>query len=238
MVQNGNVNERVKEVTELVAHNRFLAKVYLWMTIALSISGVVAFAASRNLAIVNLLFGHNGIGFIVLCVVEIILVFNLSHRIRKISPVAATIGFLIYSVVNGLTISSIFLVYELSSIVSVFFISAGMFLAMTFLAAFAKSSLRSFGRYFSMGIIGIIIASLVNFFLRSSVVDTIISIVSVVIFAGLTAYDAQKLLKASEKAERQEEDVFEKAAVIGALELYLDFINIFLALIRLFGRRK
>ncbi len=238
MVQNEIKNEKGFDIADVISKNRFLSKVYLWMTAALLISGGMAYMASQSDKMLTAIWGKNGVGFIVLCVLEIVIVSFLSLRIRKISAVAATIGFIIYSVVNGLTLSVIFLAYELYSIVLVFFISAAMFLAMAIFGMKTKSNLNSIGRYFTMALVGTFIAVIVNIFLKSQVLDFAISIVSVLIFTGLTAYDAQKLAKASEKAESQAEDVFEKAAVIGALELYLDFINIFLSLLRLFGKRK
>ena len=230
--------ERKIDIAEIVTRNRFLSKVYLWMTLALSISGGVALLTANSPKMLATLFANGGMGFIILCILEIVVVSFLSLRIRKISAFAATVGFVIYSVINGLTLSSIFLAYQFSSIVLVFFISAAMFLVMAIYGSITKSKLTSFGRYFSMALIGTVIAIVVNIFLKSSMLDILISIVSVVIFTGLTAYDAQKLAKASRNAENQEADVFTKAAVIGALELYLDFINIFLSLLRLFGRRK
>ena len=227
-----------KDVSEVKERNRFLSKVYWWMTVALVISGAVAFAVSKTPAILQFLFGYRGIPFIVLCVLEIVIVFWLSSRIRTMKVITATIGFLIYSVVNGLTLSSIFIVYNIQSIFTVFLISALLFVFMAVYGSFTKSNLNSAGRYLFMALIGIIICSVVNLLLKSQMLEWIISTVTVLVFTGLTAYDAQKLVRASEEAERQEEDVFQKASILGALELYLDFINIFLALLRLFGRRK
>ena len=136
---------------------------------------------------------------------------------------------------NGVTLSSIFIVYRLDSIVHIFVISALMFTAMAVYGAKTKQNIMSFGRYFSMALIGIIIASLVNIFLHSSSLSWGISFISVILFTGLTAYDSQKMLNVSRVARN--DDVFAKASIIGALELYLDFINIFLSLLRLFGRR-
>ena len=234
------------EVSVVKAQNKFLARVYGWMTLALCISGVVAFGTANMMvsssgeptALFSLLFG-NRFGFLVLALAELALVWWLSASIQKISAVAATIAYIVYSVLNGITLSSIFFVYSGASIATIFFISAILFAVMSVYGMLTKSNLNSFARYFSMGLIGLIIASLVNLFLRSSTVDWILSIVTVVLFTGLTAYDAQKMLRASQAAEGMAEtDVFKKASIIGALELYLDFINIFLALLRIFGRRR
>lgn len=225
------------ERSELKIQNQFITKVYGWMSLALFISAATAFGtaiyASINTAFAQLLFGA---GYLVLAITELILVWWLSASIRKISAFAATLGFIVYSVLNGITLSSIFIVYRLDSIVHIFVISALMFTAMAIYGAKTKQNLMSFGRYFSMALIGIIIASLVNLFLRSSSISWGISFISVVLFTGLTAYDSQKMLRVSQIARN--DDVFTKASIIGALELYLDFINIFLSLLRLFGKRN
>lgn len=124
----------------------------------------------------------------------------------------------------------------MSSIVTIFLTTAGMFAAMALYGTFTKQNILSLGRYFFMALIGVVIASIINIFVRSSRFDWILSIVTVVLFTGLTAYDAQKMVRVSERAENS--DIFRKASIIGALELYLDFVNIFLAMLRLFGKRK
>ena len=225
----------VNEIARVKVKNTFLSRVYGWMTLALVISGVTAFLAATNETIIRLTIG-NGFGFLILAVAELALVWWLTASIHKISSGAAFFAFIVYSVLNGVTLSSVFLVYKIESIFMVFFISAGMFAAMAVYGTVTKSSLSSFGKYFAMALVGIIIASLVNFLLRSPMLDWFLSIITVVIFTGLTAYDAQKMLAVSNNAS--DDEVFKKASVIGALELYLDFINIFLAMLRLFGRRR
>ena len=225
----------VNEIAQVKVKNTFLSRVYGWMTLALVISGVTAFLAATNETIIRLTIG-NGFGFLILAVAELALVWWLTASIHKISSGAAFFAFILYSVLNGVTLSSIFLVYKIESIFMVFFISAGMFAAMAVYGTVTKSSLSSFGKYFAMAHVGIIIASLVNFLLRSPMLDWFLSIITVVLFTGLTAYDAQKMLAVSNNAS--DDEVFKKASVIGALDLYLDFINIFLAMLRLFGRRR
>lgn len=225
----------VNEIAQVKVKNTFLSRVYGWMTLALVISGVTAFLAATNETIIRLTIG-NGFGFLILAVAELALVWWLTASIHKISSGAAFFAFILYSVLNGVTLSSIFLVYKIESIFMVFFISAGMFAAMAVYGTVTKSSLSSFGKFFAMALVGIIIASLVNFLLRSPMLDWFLSIITVVIFTGLTAYDAQKMLAVSGNAS--DDEVFKKVSVIGALELYLDFINIFLAMLRLFGRRR
>ena len=225
----------VNEIAQVKVKNTFLSRVYGWMTLALVISGVTAFLAATNETIIRLTIG-NGFGFLILAVAELALVWWLTASIHKISSGAAFFAFILYSVLNGVTLSSVFLVYKIESIFMVFFISAGMFAAMAVYGTVTKSSLSSFGKFFAMALVGIIIASLVNFLLRSPMLDWFLSIITVVLFTGLTAYDAQKMLAVSNNAS--DDEVFKKVSVIGALELYLDFINIFLAMLRLFGRRR
>lgn len=222
------------EITGLSEKNKFLARVYGWMALALVISGVTAYYTVTNHALLRILFA--GRGYLVLFIAEIALVWMLSASIRRISAATAMAAFLAYSVLNGLTLSSIFLVYRLGTIYRVFFISAALFAAMTVYGMRTRSDIRSAGRYLIMGAIGVFIASLVNIFLRSSTFDWLISVATVIVFTGLTAYDSNKMLAVANRADGTE--VFKKASIIGALELYLDFINIFLSLLRLFGRRR
>lgn len=217
------------------AQSNFISGVYQWMALALGLSGVVAWLVANNAAARSLVF-RSPFVLIALFVGEIALVWWLSASIRKISVRAAVIAFIAYSALNGVTLSSIFLVYAGSSIARVFGITAFMFGAMSLYGMKTKSDLSSMGRYLMMALIGVIIAGLVNFFLASSALDVAISMITVLVFTGLTAYDSQKLLAASRHAD--ESDSWRKIAIIGALELYLDFINIFLALLRLYGRRN
>lgn len=220
---------------EQLVQRKFLTKVYGWMSLALLLSGITAFIVATSPFLINLVFG-NKIGFPLLAIGEIVLVWWLSASIRKISTMAASIAFLAYSVINGATLASIFYVFSLDSIIVVFLVSALMFIGISLYGVFSKSDIMSFGRYFSMAIIGLIVASVINIFLKSSGFNWVISIVTVVIFTGLTAYDTRKMILVSQQADGS--DMFQKASIIGALELYLDFINIFLALLRIFGKSR
>lgn len=220
---------------EQLVQRKFLTKVYSWMSLALLLSGITAFIVATSPFLINLVFG-NKIVFPLLAIGEIVLVWWLSASIRKISTMAASIAFLAYSVINGATLASIFYVFSLNSIIVVFLVSALMFIGMSLYGVFSKSDIMSFGRYFSMAIIGLIVASVINIFLKSSGFNWVISIVTVVIFTGLTAYDTRKMILVSQQADGS--DMFQKASIIGALELYLDFINIFLALLRIFGKSR
>lgn len=218
-----------------VVQQRFFSRVYGFMVLALAISGVAAFFVANNVGMQRVIFG-NQLVFFGLIIGELVLVFILSARIQSMSRQTATLLFIAYSIVNGLTLSAVFLVYTSSSIASIFLISALMFGGMSLYGLKTKSDLNSAGRYLIMGLIGVIIASVVNMLLRSSTLNWLISILTVVIFTGLTAYDTQKLLNISKYDDGSEN--FQKVAIIGALQLYLDFINIFLALLRLFGNRR
>ena len=224
-----------KSKAEISERNKFLARVYGWMTAALALSGFTAYYTANNPVLIKIIFG-SGYGFFILALAEIAIVWILSRTIRRISVTGAVFAFITYSVLNGLTLSSIFFYYTGAVIARVFFISAALFAVMTIYGITTKSNIRSAGRYLMMALIGIIIASLVNIFMRSSMLDWIISIVTVVVFSGLTAYDANKMMMTADRADGN--DMFKKAAIIGALELYIDFINIFLSLLRIFGRGR
>ena len=215
---------------------KFIARVYGWMAVALIVSGLSAFAAAISPTIQTLIWGGRHIGFYVLVAVEILLVIIISASIAKIPVGAAGFLFILYSIVNGLTLSAIFLVFEIHSIGIVFFISAAMFFAMSLYGRFTKQDLTSAGRYLMMAVFGLVIAAVVNLLLKSDILQWIISLVTLVVFIGLTAYDTNKIVRASALADGS--DTFKKAAIYGALELYLDFLNIFLSLLNLFGKKR
>lgn len=224
----------LSEDTKITART-FIARVYGWMALALVISGFFALYTSSSDFMFNIVWGTKyGIYFFL--ILELALVFILSASIQKMSKGIATFFFFLYSIINGITLSVIFLVFDINSIGLVFFISAAMFGAMAIYGHKTTQDLTSAGRYLTMALIGLIIASIANFLFRSSMLDWIISLVSVVVFIGLTAYDSQKMMKTAQISD--ESDTFKKAAIIGALELYLDFINIFLNLLSLFGKRR
>lgn len=230
-------NSNSTQISLVKEQNKFLARTYGWMALALIISGLTAFGTATYLASIGeMALSFLQIGMPVLAIAEIVLVWWLSASISKISAAGASIAFVIYSALNGATLSTIFFAYQMSSIVTIFLTTAGMFAAMALYGTFTKQNILSLGRYFFMALIGVVIASIINIFVRSSRFDWILSIVTVVLFTGLTAYDAQKMVRVSERAENS--DIFRKASIIGALELYLDFVNIFLAMLRLFGKRK
>ena len=229
---------RLDQTQVQVRVNTFIRSVYNWMAIGLALTGVVAFYVANTPAIRNVIFG-NQILFFGLIIAELALVFILSARIHKMQASTGTALFLLYSGLNGATLSFIFLIYTSSSITSTFFICAATFVACSIYGWSTKRDLTSLGGFMFMGLIGIIIASLVNIFLRSSAMSMIISYIGVFVFIGLTAYDTQhiKNMALTQPADL-EAGVIRKGAIIGALKLYLDFINLFLMLLRILGSRE
>jgi FtsH-binding integral membrane protein len=212
-----------------------MRKVYVWMTLALVITGFTAYGVATSPGVQQAIF-TNQILFWGLIIAEFALVIGVSAAINRLSLAMATLMFILYSVINGALLSSIFLIYTASSIATVFFITAGTFATMALIGYTTKTDLSSIGKYLFMALIGLIIATFVNFFIKSSGFDYILSYIGVLIFVGLTAYDSQKikqmLLQAPDAGEGAQ-----KIALLGALSLYLDFINLFLYLLRIFGRR-
>ena len=215
---------------------RFMVRVYNWMTAGLAITGFMAFYISGSETMMNIIFG-NPIMPIVLIVAQIGLVFWLASRVMQMSVSQATGVFMLYAGLTGVTFSAIFMTYTASSITSTFMVTAGTFGAMSLYGYTTKKDLTSWGSFLFMGLIGIIIASLVNMFMQSSMMHMIITYAGVLIFVGLTAYDTQKIKEMNILGnEGTDEDT--KEAIRGALTLYLDFINLFLMLLRLMGDRR
>jgi hypothetical protein len=218
--------------------NDFIRSVYNWMAIGLALTGLVAFYIANTPALLELIF-RNQILFFGLIIAELALVFVISARIQRMQASTATGLFILYSVLNGATLSFIFLVYTRASIASTFFVCAATFVACSIYGWTTKRDLTSMGGFLMMGLIGIIIASVVNIFVRSSAMHMIISYIGVLVFVGLTAYDTQNLkaMAVSQPADVSASAV-RKGAILGALKLYLDFINLFLMLLRILGNRE
>ena len=214
-----------------------MSKVYTWMALALAVTGLTAYYCANSYYIINILFS-NILVLLGLIVAEVLVVVYLSARLERISFAIAGIFFLIFSLLNGVTLTSVFLLYTMESIASTFFITAGTFGAMSLVGYFIKKDLSAIGRFLMMALVGLIIASIVNIFLQSSGLMWIITICGVLLFSGLTAYDTQKIKQMflMHGAEMNESTM--KLALMGSLTLYLDFINLFLYLLRLFGDRK
>ncbi len=218
--------------------NAFIRSVYNWMAIGLGITGFVAFYISNSEAMLRLIFGNQLI-FFGLIIAELALVFSIAGRVHKMQASTATSLFVLYAALNGATLSAIFLIYTKSSIASTFFICAATFVASSIFGMVTKRDLTSMGQFMFMGLIGIIIASVVNIFVQSSGMSLIVSYIGVVVFVGLTAYDTQQLkTMALSQPEGLDAGVVRKGAILGALKLYLDFINLFLMLLRILGSRE
>lgn len=207
----------------------FVRSVYGWMFGGLLLTALAALWVVASQPMQRLIFTNRAVPWI-LFLGELGIVMFLSFRITRMSAAAAASAFLVFSLLNGLSLSVIFFVYTAGSIVQAFISAAGMFGAMAVYGAVTKRDLTSWGRFFFMGLVGIILASIVNFFFHSSALDMTVSVLGVFIFLGLTAYDQQKLRTMALAAGPTE-----NYAVIGALALYLDFINLFLFLLRIFG---
>lgn len=222
----------------LAKTNSFIRSVYNWMAIALALTGVTAYYVSHDETLYNLFFNTPGL-MMVLIFTELGFVFFLAARIQKIQATTATMLFTVYSILNGITMSYIFLMYTQSSIVSTFAICALTFGTCSIYGMATKKDLTSLGGFMMMGLIGIIIASVVNIFIHSSAMQMIISYIGVMVFMGLTAYDTQKLKTMSATMpDNATGAMIRKGAIMGALTLYLDFINLFIMLLHILGGRR
>lgn len=220
--------------TQVRVRSGAMAGVYGWMAAGLAVSMVAAQLTLSVPNVAQLVFG-NRLVFYGLLIAEVGLVWYLGARIMTMTTGAAKAGFLAYAALNGVTLSVIFLAYTADSIASVFFVTAGMFGATSAYGYVTKRDLTGFGSFLFMGLIGILIASVVNIFLKSDMVQWVVSVVGVFVFAGLAAYDTQKIKALMGSVD---EGRAGNAAVLGALTLYLDFVNLFLMMLRLFGRRR
>ena len=228
-----SVNERQWSVSE--AFPVLMRKVYLWMTMALALTGFTAYGVATSPGILQTIYSNPAVMW-GLVIAELILVITVSGAINRLSLSVATLLFVVYSVLNGALLSSVFLVYTASSVATVFFITAGTFAAMALVGYTTKTDLSSMGKILLMALIGMIIATIVNLFVKSTGLELIISYIGVLVFVGLTAYDSQKIKQMLLQAPDASEGA-QKVALLGALSLYLDFINLFLYLLRIFGRR-
>ena len=228
---------REQEGSLSLAFPALMRKVYVWMTLALVLTGITAYGVASSPGLMMTIFQTPAIMW-GLIIAELAIVIAISAAINRLSLTTATLLFVLYSVLNGATFSLIFAVYTMSSIANVFFITAGTFGVMAAYGYFTKRDLSSLGKLLLMALIGLIIATLVNVFLvKSSGFDLILSYAGVLIFVGLTAYDTQKIKQMLAMQTDMGEGA-QKVALLGALSLYLDFINLFLYLLRIFGRRE
>jgi uncharacterized protein len=214
------------------AERRFMNAVYGWMTLGLGVTAVVAYSVATSETAIRFVFGNRW-AFIGLIVVELGLVVAISAAVNRLSPAAAGGLFLLYSALNGATLSVVLLAYTGAAVALAFVTTAGTFGAMTLYATVTRRDLSSWGSFLMMGLFGIVIASVVNIFLRSSMMSFVVSCAAVVVFTGLTAYDTQKL-----RALARAGGGAAAMPVNGALALYLDFVNLFLALLRVLNQRR
>ena len=225
-----------REMQVSAAFPVLMRKVYLWMALALVITGFTAWFVANDETLPNLIFANPTVMW-VLIIVEFGLVIGITAGINKLSLPVATLLFVLYSLINGAVLSSIFFVYSIESIGTTFFVTAGTFAAMSVYGYTTKQDLTSWGKLLVMALIGLIIATVVNLFLKNGPLDMIISYAGVLIFVGLTAYDTQKIKQMCMEAPDAGSSM-QKLALIGALSLYLDFINLFIYLLRIIGKRE
>ncbi len=223
---------------QAVRERSILRNVYLWMTGGLTLTGLVAWGVATTPSFIHALVS-NWILFLALIIGEFALVWFLSARINTLNPSAAVGGYVAYAVLNGITLSVIFLAYTGTHIATALFVTAGTFAGMSLYAVSTKRDLSRWGNYLIYGLWGIIIASLVNLFLRNSALDWLLSYAGVALFLGLTAYDTQVIRRWSlQLGDTVAEADYVRLSIMGALKLYLDFINLFLFILRIFGRRR
>jgi len=217
--------------------NVFMRGVYQWMAMGLGLTALVAYFVASSPTLIQAIFG-NPLLFWGLIIGEVMLVVAISGGITRLSAQAATTLFLVYSGLNGITLSAILLIYTATSIASTFLVCAGMFGAMSVYGLTTRKDLTSWGSFLFMGLVGIILASIVNIFLKSPAVNFVLSAIGVIVFVGLTAYDTQKLKVMGETAPLDDSLAMRRGTILGALTLYLDFINLFLMLLRFFGQTR
>ncbi len=218
------------------AQSDLMRHVYNWMGAGLALTALASLFTASSPAMLNLIFGGSHLVFYGLIFGELALVMALSAAVNRISASTATFMFLAYSALNGVTISAIFFAYTRASIASTFFVTAGTFGAMSFYGYATKKDLTSWGSFLFMGLIGVVLASVVNIFFNSPAIYWAVTFCGIIVFVGLTAYDTQKIKAMVAYGLEGEQE--RKAAIIGALRLYLDFINLFLLMLRLLGRRR
>jgi FtsH-binding integral membrane protein len=239
-MENYNANYTTIETNTLNTTKTFMASVFAWMSLALTITAITSYLFGTNIELLRLLVSETGgfsiFGWVVL-LAPIGFVLAMSFAFQRLSYPLLVVFFMAYALFTGMSLSFIFVIYTMGSIASTFLIAAGMFGAMAVVGYTTKTDLTSFGKIMMMGLIGILIASLVNFFLKSDAMSYVISTIGVLVFTGLTAYDVQKLKRIGAGIEYGNQ-MASKLSIMGALSLYLDFINIFLYLLRLFGSRR
>lgn len=237
MTADNNKNNRASESIQLSeAFPALMRKVYLWMTFALLITGAVAYLVASSPVMAGTIV-TNKVLFFGLMITEVLLVVCISAVLDRLTLTQATLLFIIYAAINGITMSVLLLAYTETSIATVFLITAGTFGIMSLWGYTTATDLSSLGKLLWMALIGLILATIVNLFLHSGTLMLILSYIGVIVFVGLTAYDTQKIKMMLSEAQEESED-YQKLSLLGALSLYLDFINLFIYLLRILGSRK
>ena len=232
-----NLQRRTTADASASAVSEYMNQVYMWMTVGLCLTAFIAWRTASSEAALHFIFG-NPLVFYGLLIAQLGVVVALSAAVNRLSATTVTAMFLLYSMLTGVTLSSIFAVYTTGSISNAFFITAGTFGVMSVYGKVTKRDLTEMGSFLIMGLFGLIIAMVVNMFLRNPMMDFIISGCGVLIFTGLIAYDTQKLLKIGTSIPLGDAAALRRGAIMGALTLYLDFINLFLHILRLLGKRR
>lgn len=220
-----------------LSFSSLMRSVYIWMALALAVTGLTAMTIATQPQIVYAIFANRAI-FWMLILAELGMVIYLSARIMKMSFATAGIAFVVYALLNGVTLSSLFMAYTAESLAQTFFVTAGTFGAMAVIGFLVKRDLSAIGRFFYMALIGLIIATVANAFFHNSGLAMICNYAGVVIFSGLTAYDTQKIKNMLVQFGDRRDETVMKLALLGSLSLYLDFINLFLYLLRFLGNRR
>ncbi|MBQ0063276.1 MAG: Bax inhibitor-1/YccA family protein [Prevotella sp.] len=233
LMREGYTSDELRMVNTVLPS--LMRKVYTWMTLAMVITALTAYGVAHNPTLLQMIYSSS-FALILLCVVELGLVFYLSARISTLSLTTATIMFIVYSALNGVVLSSVFIIYTQESLVQVFLVTACTFAVMALFGYRTSRNLSKVGQILFMALIGLIIATVVNIFLKSSGLNMILNYLGILIFVGLTAWDSQKIKHMLMACEDMGEGA-QKVALLGSLTLYLDFINLFLYLLRIFGRR-
>lgn len=236
-VQMPQFTNQMEQIKVSSAAAVYMRHVYQWMTAGLLVTALVAYALSSSPSFYNLILG-NSIVLILLVLAQFGLVIALSAAIHKMSAATATGLFFLYAALTGAMLSSIFIVYPIATIGTAFLVTAGTFGAMSIYGAITKRDLTGMGNFLFMGLIGIIIAMVVNIFLKSTMMNFVVSCLGVLIFTGLTAYDTQRIRAFGMDAPTDDQLAMRRGSILGALTLYLDFINIFIMLLNLFGASR
>ena len=234
---NINSAETIHETRAHEIANSFMAQVYVWMSFGLAVTGGLAWYTANSEGLIRALFGSGMAPFIIIVVVQLGIVFYLGAKVTTLSPTVTSGLFVLYAALNGVILAPIFIVYTSESIASTFFVTAGTFGAMSLYGYTTKRDLSNLHSFLMMGLFGIIIASLVNIWLKSELTMWVITYIAIVVFVLLTAYDTQKIKKLAYELD-QNEDFRSSVAVLGALSLYLDFVILFIHLLRIFGKQK